>query len=197
MDAHQYEDTPFVKVARNWAAYMTGTVEFKDLLYGGVTTLGPFMQVIGLLAKLTNAATHDNATRRVNRAVSLARHQIDNDFATVNRAILVDAWGAFEAFVEDAGTAALVTDWALLDCDPLKDVHVDQALLKLGEQERAEKILTDEYSKINGRHKKGFRKLEARLNLASLKCDATDELKRAGDICSATPTCNCPQRQHC
>ena len=147
MDADEYYATTIAKTASSWAWYTSGTVQFKAILGEGLSQVHPRLPIT--LRVYEDYREHNIAT--------LARREVDNGFPTVNSHILVDAWGAFESFIEDICSAALTIEpW----------LHG-----------RARDIVSDLFNNVHRNHKVGLDKVRMRLKLVSLKCDPSEELE--------------------
>ena len=176
VDADEYYSTPIAIVAKDWAGYMAGTVIFKTLVCDGLVTLGPAIKITAFLAQVTKSATPDRM-RRWHTSATLAQRQIDNDYSKLNGHILVDAWGAFESFVDDICIAALVMNPSLMSSGQLAKVRADQSWSALPENERARKMLRRALGKIKDEDKIGFSRLKKQLELVNLDCDGSPELE--------------------
>ncbi len=91
MDAGEYETIPVAAVARSWANYTTSVIEFNNLMRESLVMVGPTLEVIDVVSAISKKASADQRRAWYNTTAH-ARHEIDDDFNTLNGHVLMAAW---------------------------------------------------------------------------------------------------------
>lgn len=180
VDEADFQSSQFGIATRAWVAYQERIISFNDLVYRGVKTLTPAAVSLRMFDKI-GFKINDEHKSSADKAIALARQEIDSDFEFLHGLILIASWGAFEAYVEDLCKAMLLMRRDLLETRPFDGLKVSPSILLADPNDQMEAVLSAANAKISTAPKVGVGKFEAQLGLVQLSGndDINPELKDA------------------
>lgn len=181
MRNEEFETSPLMAAYSSWADYMKRVVDMNETLHRGLRFVPSVARAGELAMAQSRPGNASDILASLQGAVTSAQREIDSDFEFIHALILMAAWGALEAFIEDVCIAVLTMKPDLLAGDSFKNVKMSPDILLISDASKRMKVVFDEASaKRQTNLKGGVGKFESQLGLVGLEGngDFTPELRK-------------------
>ena len=117
MRNEEFETSPLMAAYSSWADYMKRVVDMNETLHRGLRFVPSVARAGELAMAQSRPGNASDILASLQGAVTSAQREIDSDFEFIHALILMAAWGALEAFIEDVCIAVLTMKPDLLAGD--------------------------------------------------------------------------------